>query len=340
MRIAIVNDMPMAAETLRRAIAGTAEHAVAWIAANGAEAVDACKRDLPDLILMDLLMPVMDGVEATRRIMQKTPCAILVVTSSVTGNYAKAFEAMGAGAIDLTETPAAGRGAAALLYKIGSIAKLIGKTTAPQQPVEPQAAKKSERGTPLVAIGASAGGPPALARILGALPAEFPAGVVIVQHVDPQFVAGLADWLRRATQLSLRVAEPGDTVEPGTVLLAAGAQHLVFTDPQRLGYTAHPADAIYRPSIDVFFESVVRHRRGSGTGVLLTGMGRDGAAGLKQLRTAGFHTIGQDRATSAVYGMPKAAAELGAVAETLPLSLIAPALVQRHPAYTPTPLPS
>jgi two-component system response regulator WspF len=180
---------------------------------------------------------------------------------------------------------------------------------------------------PLVAIGASAGGPAALATLLRSLPADFAAAVVVVQHVDRQFAAGMAEWLHGASGFAVRLAESGDRPVPGTVLLAGTADHLALTASRHLGYTPEPREYAYRPSVDVFFESVCRHWRGEAIGVLLTGMGRDGALGLKALRSRGCHTIAQDEATSAVYGMPKAAVKLNAAVEVLPIERIGARLV-------------
>lgn len=330
MRIGIVNDMPMAVEAMRRVIVSSGQHELAWTAGDGAEGVESCQRDRPDMVLMDLIMPGMDGVEATRRIMAASPCAILVVTATVQGNAGKVFEAMGAGALDAVQTPTFGgddgaQGAAGFLYKIDATAKLI------REPSEP--AKSAPRtgvcARQLVAIGASAGGPAALAKLLGGLPADFPAAVVIVQHIDVQFTPGLASWLGDVSKLPVRVAKEGDVAEAGVVLVAGTNDHLSLQPGGRLSYTREPEHYSYRPSVNVFFESVRWNWRGDVVGVLLTGMGRDGASGLKMLRNARHHTIAQDRATSAVYGMPKAAADLGAAADVLPLEKIAEAIVRR-----------
>lgn len=326
MRIGIVNDMPMAVEAMRRVIVSSGQHEVVWAAKDGAEAVENCQRDRPDMVLMDLIMPGMDGVEATRRIMAASPCAILVVTATVEGNAGKVFEAMGAGALDVVQTPTFGgddgaQGAAGFLYKIDATAKLI------REPSEP--AKHGVRARHLVAIGASAGGPAALAKLLGGLPADFPAAVVIVQHIDVQFTPGLASWLGNVCKLPVRVAKEGDVAEGGVVLVAGTNDHLTLPPGGRLSYTREPEYYSYRPSVNVFFESVRWNWRGDVVGVLLTGMGRDGADGLKLLRDARHHTIAQDRATSAVYGMPKAAADLGAATDVLPLEKIAEAIIRR-----------
>lgn len=330
MRISIVNDLPIAAEALRRVLALAPEHELAWTARDGREAVDQCARDKPDLLLMDLIMPHMDGVEATRRIMAHTPCAILVVTADVESNAARVFAAMGHGALDAVDTPLLGSGdlsasAQPILAKIAAIGRLIGEGTV-RHSVNGSVAGSHGSSSRLVAIGASAGGPAALNTVLQGLPRNFPAAVVIVQHVDARFAAGLADWLGQHSSLPVRLAGEGDCPVSGEVLIAGNDDHLVFKSKSHLGYTAQPADHAYRPSVDVFLHSAARYWRGPMIGVLLTGMGSDGAQGLKALRTMGHHTIAQDKATSAVYGMPKAAAAISAAVDILPLDEIAPRL--------------
>ncbi|MGB9069906.1 MAG: chemotaxis response regulator protein-glutamate methylesterase [Candidatus Acidiferrales bacterium] len=334
MRVAIVNDVPMAAEMLRRVVSRMSGYEIAWIARDGAEAVRKCATDNPDLILMDLIMPVMDGVEATRLIMERSPCAILIVTATVEGNSAKVVEALAVGALDAVETPSHDLGGqttntGALINKIEAISKLIfGNANRKQS--EPSAFALSDawlQTPPLVVIGASAGGPGALASILKVLPGDFPASVVIVQHIDAQFAPSLAEWLNDQSVLTVRTAREGDEPRAATVLIASTNDHLVFLNRRKLGYIREPLDSHYRPSIDVFFESVVRHWRGGVTGVLLTGMGRDGARGLKELRQAKALTVAQDAGSCVVYGMPKAAADLGAASRILPLEAIASCLV-------------
>jgi two-component system response regulator WspF len=328
MRIGIVNDMPMAAELLRRFISATSPHQIAWIARDGAEAVTLCEKDLPELILMDLIMPYMDGAEATRRIMNRTPCPILIVTASLERNSAKVFEALGAGAIDAINTPvlaASQKTGQALLLKIERIGGLAARLENLVDNVIPTVERAASK---LVAIGASAGGPAALVEILSALPRDFPPAVVIVQHIDEIFAQGLAEWLNERSKLPVSLAREGDSPCSGRVLVASTGDHLIFKDANELGYTAKPAESAYRPSVDVFFASAARLFQGPVTGVLLTGMGRDGAQGLKALRDAGHHTISQDRNTSAVYGMPKAAAAIDAATEILPLQEIGPRLME------------
>jgi two-component system, chemotaxis family, response regulator WspF len=339
MRIAIVNDLPVAVEAMRRLLVASGKHEIAWTACDGVEAVHFCRRDRPEIVLMDLIMPNKDGVEATREIMAESPCPILIVTDAVETNPGKVFDAMGAGALDVVRAPslaANGRGSS-FLFKIDSVGRLLRDSTPAVAPPKPSGPAEC-----LVAIGSSAGGPAALAVLLRELPADFPAAIVIVQHVDAHFAPGLAKWLGESSKLPVRAAERGDVPSKGCVLLASSNDHLVFDSPIRLDYTPHPVEYSYRPSVNAFFESAARRWRNAIIGVLLTGMGSDGAAGLKALRNRGHYTIAQDRATSAVYGMPKAAADLGAAMEILPLVEIAPALCNRIlsrkklPASTPS----
>lgn len=332
MKIGVVNDLPMAAEALRRAVMLTSEHQVIWIARDGVEAVELCAKQRPDLLLMDLIMPEMDGVEATRQIMTSTPCMILIVTASVDAQVSRVFEAMGYGALDAVDTPALGSGdprvgAAPLLAKIAVLGRLLEYDVGNVGSGKNGHALPAVSRSALVAIGASAGGPAAIATLLAGLPKDFPASIVIVQHVDERFAAGMVEWLNPQSPLRVRLAGEGDSPQPGMVLIAATGDHLTFKAPNLLGYTTEPRDYVYRPSVDVFFESVCKFWRGKAIGVLLTGMGRDGAQGLSALRARGDYTIAQDEATSAIYGMPKAAAALGAAVDILPLPRIAPRLV-------------
>lgn len=332
MRIGIVNDMPLACEALRRSVVAGG-HEAAWLARNGAEAVDLARRDRPDLILMDLVMPGIDGVEATRRIMAENPCPIVVVTGSIGNHMSRVYAAMHQGAIDAAETPVLGprgdvQGAAELLAKIDTVGKLIRAGAAAKARAEAAERKSPRERPPLVLLGASTGGPNALAEVLAGFPKRWDAAVVVVQHFDALFSADLAHWLSARSGHKIELAAEGDPIVPGRWYLAGTDDHLVMTESCRLGYVAEPKGLSYRPSVDVFFTSVAAHWPDPGAAALLTGMMRDGAEGLKRLRRRGWQTIAQDQATSVVWGMPRAAAEIGAAAKVLPLSEIADALVK------------
>jgi two-component system response regulator WspF len=330
MKIGIVNDVAMAAEALRRVIASTSEHQVLWIARSGLEAVRMCADQRPDLVLMDLNMPELDGVEATRRIMEKSPCAILIVTGAPQDNVSQVFRALGAGALDVTTTPilAGGSGGdAALLAKIKTIGKLV-RASAVEAHVAAGTPDTSEV-RHLLAIGASTGGPIAVATILRRWIAPPGTAIVVIQHIDENFAGHFSKWLGDQLAMPVRVVQDGDSLEAGCVQIARTNDHLTMNARHRLHYDAEPRDYAYRPSVDVFYRCVARHWDGDATGILLTGMGRDGAQGLLAMRQAGKLTIAQDQASCAVYGMPRAAAELDAAAQVLSLDAISRLLRSR-----------
>jgi two-component system response regulator WspF len=339
MRVAIVNDLALAREVLRRLVLSVPGYAVAWTAEDGEEAVRKAAQDRPDIILMDLVMPVLDGVEATRRIMAHSPCPILLVTSSVTSNFNMVYRAMGHGGLDAVNTPTLGpdgtvRGGEGALARIAKLARAqqAPAWTAPGRlspPPVSSAGAPARQLPPVLALGASTGGPEALARIVKALPACFAAAVVIIQHIGADFAPSLARWLEGQSALPVRVAREGDELAPGAVLLAGTEDHLVLRPDRCLAYTPDPVDHPYRPSVDVFFHSLASAWPRPGVAVLLTGMGSDGAQGLLQLRQLGWHTLTQDQASCVVYGMPKAAADLRAACEVLPLAQVPEAILDQ-----------
>ncbi len=343
MRVAVVNDLALAREVLRRVILSVPEHTVAWTAEDGAEAVRKALADPPDVILMDLIMPQVNGVEATRQIMASRPCPILLVTSSVAANYALVCEAMGHGGLDAVNTPSFGPkgeilGGASLLARL---AKLQQATLEEVQPSAERVncawhgGQRHVSNLPLViAIGASTGGPDALGQILATFPATLRAAVLIVQHIGADFAPALVQWLRGRAHLPVRLAVQGEAPQPGVILIAGTNDHLALGADRRLLYTPDPEKCPYRPSVNVLFDSLAEDWPRQGVGVLLTGMGGDGANGLVHLRRCGWHTIAQDAATSIVYGMPRVAAQLKAARQILPLGEIGPAILHHlhtHP---------
>jgi two-component system response regulator WspF len=339
MRIGIVNDVALAREALRRVVLSVPGLQVAWTANDGAEAVEQTVRDCPDVILMDLFMPRMDGAEATRQIMAVRPCPVLVVTATVSGHIHKVYEAMGHGAIDAVDTPTLGphgelEGALPLLTKIVLVGKVLGTPVdvsgagLPAQPLYRARPPVRKAGHRLVLIGASTGGPAALKRILNALPTKLDASVIVVQHVDMAFAPGLVSWLGEGSSLPVELVREGQQPLPGRVFVAGTNDHLILGPEGRLHYTAEPLNLCYRPSVDVLFQSVAERWAEPGLAALLTGMGRDGAAGLGRLRERGWHTIAQDQQTCVVWGMPRAAVECGAAIEVLSIDRIGKAIVE------------
>jgi two-component system response regulator WspF len=214
-----------------------------------------------------------------------------------------------------------------LIKKVRAVALLAGSTRPSAAPAAPAAAAPSAGAMQpsMVAIGSSTGGPFALSVLLKALPRPAPWPIVVVQHVDEGFAAGLASWLSRETGHAVETIAPGQSPRVGCVQIAASGDHLVLGADGRFQYSALPLELVYRPSVDVFFESLIA-TAAPGVAAVLTGMGRDGAAGMLRLRSAGWHTIAQDRATSVVWGMPGACVEAGAAVQTLPLSDIGAAI--------------
>jgi len=345
MRVAIVNDLPLAVEALKRVVLSDPANQLAWIAMDGYSAIRQCLSDRPDVILMDLVMPGVSGADATREIMKRTPCAILVVTATVTGNFSLVNEAMGYGAYDAVETPTLGGNSASvtnLLNKLKNVDRInqrlhvntgagtgtgIGAAApvAPAKPafVPPARPSAYAGGVPLVGIGSSTGGPAALEVLLSGLKPGFPAAILIAQHIGEEFAKPLAEWLASRCKIRVTVARPGARPEPGTAYVAVTSDHLVVTPEGTLEYTRKPADNPYRPSVDALFNSLVDAGVPPRVAVLLTGIGADGAKGMLRLRQAGWYTIAQDQASCVVYGMPKAAAGLDAATRILPLDRIA-----------------
>jgi two-component system, chemotaxis family, response regulator WspF len=329
MKLAIVNDSLPAREGLQRLLRTRSDCELLWTAENGPEAIDFCQEKRPDIILMDMVMPGMDGAEVTRRILAQHTCAILIVTASIFDNASKIFEAMGAGALDVAVTPCLSRPGevAEFFRKLDQIQRLHGSEAMGIAEKHAQRTVNHKAPQTAILIGASAGGPTALASILSTLSPELPVGIVIAQHMDSRFDDAFISWLNDQSSWPVRKAISGDEITSGQVLVAGANRHLVFTPSQQLGFSDQPQFA-YIPSIDVLFASAARYWRGKLAGVVLTGMGSDGAKGLQQLKEAGHLTLAQDKDSSALYGMPKVAAEAGAASEILPLNRISDRLAR------------
>lgn len=322
MRIAIVDDRALAVEAIRRVLARE-EHTIAWVARDGEDALRKCTADRPDLILMDMIMPGMSGADATRKIMSVAPCAIVIVTATLSGNFSLVYEALGAGAVDAVSTPTIGldgslHGGEPLLAKVAQVAKKLKTAQAGSGTYTPLEMSAIPPTPSLVAIGASTGGPQAISDVLVELQAGFVGAVLIVQHITADFTLGLAEWLQQKSKFPVRLANVGEQPQPGMALMAGRDEHLVMRSDGTLAYTAHPTDTPFRPNVDVFFQSLANYAPRPGVGILLTGMGRDGANGLLSLRKAGWTTFAQEPTTCVVSGMPRAAVKINAATHVLP----------------------
>ncbi len=336
-RVLVVDDSALARDIITLILDQDPGIEVVGQAENGEIAVDLVGTLKPDLVTMDIMMPVMDGLTAIQHIMAYHPTPILVVTSS--GEAEVAYKAISNGALevmqkpDMTAGPEEWTGFARrvkLLAQVKVITHVRGRGAASTRvlPTLGSAAAKTQAHDRLLAIGASTGGPAALAKVLGGLPPDLNVGTVVVQHIAEGFVPGLVSWLKTVTILTVKPATDGERIKPGTVYIAPTGSHTVVSGGGRLGLLNSPPVESQRPAVDVLFESVREHYGRRAIAVLLTGMGRDGARGLKQIRDAGGKTIAQDEATCVVYGMPKTAVELGAVEQVLPLSNIPLAIVK------------
>jgi two-component system response regulator WspF len=338
MNIAIAHPNPATVDRLRELLLTQPGTKILWTARTADTVLSACRSRPPDLLMMGLDLPGLSAGELTRRVMAESPCCILLLNQGCDPCFSQIFEALGQGAADATILPpppdwSKPGSCNDLLKRLDILRTLTGhafrRRDRTRRHGEALGLCGPARLPPVLALGASTGGPKALATVLSRLPSCFPAAVVIVQHLDFHFTEGLADWLNQCTPMPVAALTQEAPLEPGKVWVAARNEHLMVNDEHILCWSTDWPELISRPSIDVFFNSLAQHPLLRGCGVLLTGMGRDGAAGLLALRQAGFYTIAQDQASCVVYGMPKAAAELDAAEAVLPLKDIAERIVQQ-----------
>jgi two-component system response regulator WspF len=324
MRVALAHRDRLVREALRRSLA-QGDLALIWSAEDAPGLARMQRRDPPDLLLLDAaLVDAGSGGFAPR----EYPWFVLADDERCAGVY----EALSAGALGHLQPPrleADGEliGANRLLTRIRRVQALIGN--GPLRPAPAAAIPGARVGTvPIIALGASTGGPQALAQVLAGLPAGLAAAVLVVQHIDGEFSGGLVEWLASNSLLPVSLAQRGEILAPGRVYVGAADGHLVLLASQQLTYQAPQHGDLHVPSVDTLFTSLAE-RAQPGAAALLSGMGNDGARGLLRLRQAGWFTLAQDQASCAVYGMPRAAVEHGAVQQSLPPGAIGPAL-NRH----------
>lgn len=331
MNVLVVDDSALMRAIIREVLQENGI-ALAGEAGDGRKAVAYARELKPDLIIMDFNMPLMNGLEATRAIMEENPVPILVFSNEMDAQLS--YKALQAGATEVLAKPDIDQFNDPRFIKV-FLATL--QAAARRRPAAPPAATPapgsahpprgfSSRFDALV-MGASTGGPAAVRQVLEGLPADFPLGIALVQHIEARFAEGFAAWLNESCALTVRTARPSDRFTPGEVVVAPGELHLVCND-RRLLLDDGPKVGNHRPSVDRLFLSTLSCYGRRTLAVLLTGMGADGAEGCVAIRNAGGATLVQDQATSFIYGMPRAAAERGGASRVLPLEMIAPALVE------------
>lgn len=349
-RVLCVEDSPTVRDRLCSILAGDPEIELIGEAENGKQAIDMCLAHRPDVITMDMIMPVMSGLAATEYVMAHCPTPILVVSASFNrGELFKTYDALAAGAVDVMEKPRGDEpegewereflSTVKLVSRIRVITHLRGRHRGDDLDAlaggrsTPTGAHSHTRQVKVAAIGASTGGPNAILDVVGSLPLDFNIPILLVLHIGGQFGTAFAEWLDGVAGRPVAIARDGDPVATaaGRIAMAPPDRHLVVRDG-RMWLTRDAERHSCRPSVDVLFESLASDYGAAAAGCLLTGMGRDGATGLLAMRNAGAATIAQDEATCVVYGMPREAALLGAAERILPIDEIGPALasIARH----------
>jgi two-component system chemotaxis response regulator CheB len=349
-KVLIVDDSAVVRQVLTEQLGSIPGIKVLGSARDPIYAMDKMKKEWPDVIVLDIEMPRMDGVTFLRKIMAERPTPVIICSTLTDQGAEVTMQAMSAGAVDIITKPKMGLKGfledsrtlladsikAAAQARVSKLRSSHGPSAAAHQPVPAKLSADAvvahvhskpmtETTDRVVAIGTSTGGTQALERVLTHLPRTVP-GIVVVQHMPEQFTAAFAARLDSVCQVQVKEAEANDRVIPGHVLIANGGKHMLLRRSgaqYRVELKDGPLVSRHRPSVDVLFRSVANAAGPNALGVIMTGMGDDGAHGLKEMKEAGAHTIGQDEATCVVYGMPKEAVKLGAVEEEVPLDRIA-----------------
>ncbi len=343
-RVLIVDDSNITRDILKKLLEIDSAIRVVGMAENGKKAIELTRTLKPGVIIMDINMPVMNGFEATEQIMAYYPTPILILSSVIDkeGIYTT-FNALAAGAIDVMEKPsllpnASWNGIGEMLVRklkfisrvkvvthIKGKVKELYRRPAPVSPIKPNAHE-------IIGIGASTGGPSVVMHILKNIPQDYEQGVIVVQHMAEGFISGFAEWLRNACKVKVKLARDGEKIEKGQVLVAPDGFHTVISHKKTVGLIPGNQVNGVKPSIDILFDSIADAYGENAVGVLLTGMGADGAEGLKRIKDKGGVTIAQSENTCAVFGMPRVAIEKGAASKVLSVDEIIHTLNTLHNA--------
>lgn len=353
-RVLVVEDSLTVRMRIVEVLAADPDLLVVGEASDGQQAIDLCERLRPDVITLDMMLPVMNGLAVTEHIMAFCPTPIVIVSSSMNrGELSRTYDALAAGAVEVLDKPSGDEPDDAWERRLVSLLKLVSRIKVVTHPrarlglrrqtpgterVEPSALAelvpaapgpaRAEPGYRLVAIGTSTGGPNALVDVLGRLPSTFPLPILLVIHIGRPFAAGFVEWLAGQSPLAVSAAVDGAPLPrrgEGRVVMAPPDVHLVVRRGL-LRLTSDPERHSCRPSVDVLFESIAQELGSSAIACLLTGMGRDGAEGLRAVQQAGGMTIAQNERSSVVFGMPREAIQLGAANRVLALDEIGVAL--------------
>ncbi|MFB8787419.1 MAG: chemotaxis-specific protein-glutamate methyltransferase CheB [Potamolinea sp.] len=343
-KVLLVEDSRITLVILKRILNTSPQIEVVGEARTGLEALALIPKVQPDVICTDLHMPQMNGLELTSEVMALYPRPILVISNSVQEEDTHhVFQLLDAGAIDIFPKPRAGLvtdNESLNQELINKIKILSGVKVLTKKRKYVSQTKSLEIGKffpysfnsypkpKVVVIGASTGGPQALQELFSQLPSDFPVPIICVQHICLGFLQGLIDWLATSCQLPIQIAQPGNMPKPGNIYFPQEQQHLELDGQGRFICSNAPPWAGHRPSVTVTFNSVAKLYGKATLGILLTGMGRDGAQGMQEIAQAGGFTIAQDEATSVIFGMPKEAINLGAAKQILPIQAIAPMLLE------------
>jgi two-component system chemotaxis response regulator CheB len=339
LRVLVVDDSMFMRRMITDLLQQDAELEVVGAAKNGQEGLEMARQLKPDVITLDVEMPVMDGVTMLQRLMQEQPTPVLMLSSLTKEGAEVTLKCLELGAVDFVTKPS---GSISMdIYKISSQiiekvkavarARVVVAPTARPPPVPPTPAVLAGRSTPnapLVVIGASTGGPRALNTVLSGLPSGLNAKLLLIQHMPEGFTRSLAERLDRNSAFSVREAQGGETLEAGVAYLAPGGKHLKLERGERIALTEDPPVHGVRPAVDVALLSIAQNYQGAVVVAILTGMGSDGAAGVRALAAKGAYTIAEDESTCVVFGMPRAAIQTGAVKRVAPLHHIAEAITE------------